>query len=68
MRALPPLLKGSCGCAAPSASAAVVDHAFHTVDVCLVLLKASLKVRYQRHFAPSTGAVHCARPAPARCR
>jgi putative hemolysin len=57
MRALPPLLKGYLRLGGSIGEGAVVDHAFNTVDVCLVLPTASLNARYQRHFAPARMAV-----------
>jgi putative hemolysin len=57
IRALPPLLKGYLRLGGMVGDGAVVDHAFNTVDVCLVLPTASLQARYQRHFAQPPMAV-----------
>lgn len=51
IRALPPLLKGYLRLGGMIGDGAVVDRAFNTVDVCLVLPTEQVQARYQRHFA-----------------
>jgi L-ornithine Nalpha-acyltransferase len=55
-RALPPLLKAYLRMGGSIGDGAVVDPAFNTVDVCLVLPTERLKDRYLRHLAmPPSG-------------
>ncbi|MEK0086088.1 GNAT family N-acetyltransferase [Benzoatithermus flavus] len=48
MRTLPPLLKAYLRMGGMIGEGAVVDHAFNTIDVCLVLPAAGIVDRYQR--------------------
>src|SRR5262249_30872028 len=57
IKALPPLLKGYLRLGGLIGDGAVVDHAFNTVDVCLVLPTDRLQARYQRHFTQPRAAV-----------
>jgi putative hemolysin len=55
-RLLPPLLKAYLRMGGLIGDGAVIDHAFNTVDVCLVLPTDRLKDRYLRHLAtPAPG-------------
>ena len=50
LRALPPLIKGYLRLGASVGDGAVVDHAFGTTDVLIMLPMASIKQRYYAHF------------------
>jgi putative hemolysin len=50
LTALPPLIKGYLRLGAMVGSNAVVDHAFNTTDVLIVLPIASISDRYLNHY------------------
>ncbi len=50
LRALPPLIKGYLRLGATVGDGAVIDHAFGTTDVLIMLPMASIKQRYYAHF------------------
>jgi L-ornithine Nalpha-acyltransferase len=50
LRALPPLIKGYLRLGAYIGDGAVVDHAFGTTDVLIVLPVSAIKTRYLEHF------------------
>ena len=52
LRELPPLLKGYLRLGAKIAPQAVIDEAFNTTDVFVVLRVADIEARYLTHFAP----------------
>jgi len=52
LRDLPPLLKGYLRLGAKIAPQAVIDEAFNTTDVFVVLRVADIEARYLSHFAP----------------
>ncbi len=49
-RALPPLLKGYLRLGAVIGEGAVLDAAFDTIDVCIVLPRERIDARYRRHY------------------
>ena len=49
--ALPPLVKGYIRAGATFGSGAFIDHAFNTIDVCVVLPVAGIDPRYASRFA-----------------
>ena len=53
LRELPPLIKGYLRLGARFAPEAVVDEAFGTTDVFVVLRVADIQARYLQHFAPA---------------
>lgn len=55
--ALPPLLKGYMRLGGFVGDGAVIDDAFNTIDVCVVVKTSLLKHRYQRHYARQVGAI-----------
>jgi putative hemolysin len=54
LRDLPPLVKGYLRLGARFAPQAVIDEAFGTTDVFVVLRVADIQTRYLQHFAPET--------------
>jgi len=52
IRGLPPLVKGYLRLGARFAPEAVIDEAFGTTDVFVVLRVADIQARYLQHFAP----------------
>jgi len=52
LRELPPLVKGYLRLGAKFAPQAVIDEAFNTTDVFVVLRVADIEARYLNHFAP----------------
>lgn len=52
MQAMPPLIKGYLRLGAKIGEGCVVDHAFGTVDVCIVLPVAHLDPRYVSYYSP----------------
>lgn len=60
-RALPPLVKGYLRLGAMIGEGAVLDEAFNTIDVCIVLPTERIGARYLRHY----GAAPPAEAAPA---
>lgn len=50
-RALPPLVKGYLRLGAMVGEGAVLDEAFNTIDVCIVLPTERIGARYRRHYA-----------------
>lgn len=50
-RSLPPLLKGYLRLGAMVGEGAVLDEAFNTIDLCIVLPTERIGARYRRHFA-----------------
>lgn len=51
MLALPPLIKGYLRCGARFGDGAFIDHAFNTVDVCVVLPVEQISQRYATRFS-----------------
>lgn len=51
-RALPPLVKGYLRLGAMIGEGAVLDEAFGTIDLCIVLPRERIDARYRRHYAP----------------
>ncbi len=49
-RALPPLLKGYLRLGALVGEGAVLDEAFNTIDLCVVLPAERIEARYRRHY------------------
>lgn len=47
---LPPLLKGYLRVGAFIGNGAIIDHAFNTIDVCVVVETARLPERYRKHY------------------
>lgn len=60
LRALPPLIKGYLRLGALIGEGAVLDEAFNTIDVCIVLPTERIGARYLRHYDVSLGAVSVA--------
>lgn len=52
MNVLPPLIKGYLRLGAKIGEGCVIDHAFGTVDVCIVLPVKCLDPRYLTHYSP----------------
>lgn len=52
MNAMPPLIKGYLRLGARIGDGCVIDHAFGTTDVCIVLPVKSLDPRYVSHYSP----------------
>jgi putative hemolysin len=50
LRALPPLIKGYLRLGAYIGEGAVIDHAFRTTDVLIVLPVSAIRARYLQHF------------------
>lgn len=50
-RALPPLFKGYLRLGAAIGEGAVLDEAFNTIDLCIVLPRERIDTRYRRHYA-----------------
>lgn len=55
-RALPPLLKGYLRLGAMIGEGAVLDAAFDTIDVCIVLPRERIDARYRRHYGAAAEA------------
>lgn len=53
LRAMPPLIKGYLRVGAGFGDGAVIDHAFGTTDVFVVLPVAAIAGRYRDHFGPA---------------
>lgn len=62
-RALPPLIKGYLRLGAMIGEGAVLDEAFNTIDVCIVLPTDRISAQYRRHFAAPLGEPASAEPA-----
>ena len=60
LRQFPPLIKGYLRLGAVVGDGAVIDGAFNTVDVCLLVETRSLPDRYMQHFKPTTEAKEAA--------
>lgn len=64
-RALPPLVKGYLRLGAMIGEGAVLDEAFNSIDVCIVLPAERIGARYLRHFAAAPPAELGPTPAEA---
>ncbi len=53
--ALPPLVKGYLRAGCSIGDGAVIDHQFHTVDVCVVLRTDRMNERFRRRYEGGTG-------------
>ncbi len=61
-RALPPLFKGYLRLGAMIGEGAVLDEAFNTIDLCIVLPREQIDARYRRHYT-TAGEAAVAEPA-----
>ncbi len=66
LMALPPLIKGYLRLGAMVGSSAVVDHAFNTTDVLIVLPISSISDRYLNYYGADADAASRARAFPSR--
>ncbi len=55
--ALPPLVKGYLRAGCSIGDGAVIDHQFHTIDICIVLLTERVNERYRHRYEGGTGDV-----------